>query len=314
MIDRLPILTHCFLLAVAAFVAVDTVQAQTPASSQQPAAEAPAESTPAAPLGEEQASQIVRSSLETLETLRSVSAQMRFSGRVLGFEVRGKGVFAQAPIDDYRYRFELQMRIVDPIQREVEDQTSILLHVCDGKYLWMHQQLPDQDQPSVTKVEVAAAYFGLASRRRADGFGMFPRTPALGGLARTLRELDAAFRFVEVRETQLGKLDVWAVQGQWDTKHLAKISPGMRIASLPKQLPTYVVLYIGRDDSFPYRFDYYRHDGAGAAKEPMMSLEMFHVQLNGPLDAKQFTYQPGDLPVQDGTVALQLKLDVSPIE
>jgi len=314
MIDRIPILKCWLLLVVTAFGVADRVQAQSSVEGQQPATESPAESAGTSPLGEEEAAQIVRSSLEALETQRSISARMRFEVRVLGFEMFGHGVFAQGPIDDHRYRFELKMGIEDSTQKKGGDQTSLLLHVCDGKYLWMHQQLPGQEEPSVTKIDVAATYFGLASRRNAEGFGMFPRTPALGGLARTLRELDAAFQFVEARATQLDGVDVWAVQGQWNEEHLAKLVPGASVASLPEQLPLYIVIYFGRDDLFPYRFNYYRHNGAGSSQKPMMTLELYEVRLNGPLDARQFTYQPGDFAVQDGTASFQQKLDVSPVE
>lgn len=174
--------------------------------------------------------------------------------------------------------------------------------------------LADQEEPSVSKIDVDATYFGLASRRRADGFGDFPRTPALGGLARTVRELDAAFEFVEARATRLGDLDVWAIRGQWDATRLAKLVPEGSLETLPPQLPEYIVIYIGRDDSIPYRFDYYRRGSGRDANTPMMTLELYEVRLNGPLDAKQFTYLPGELPVQDATASFQLQLDVSPVE
>lgn len=178
----------------------------------------------------------------------------------------------------------------------------------------MHQHLPDQTEPSVSKIEVDATYFGLATRRTAEGFGQFPRTPALGGLARTVRELDAAFQFVEARATQLGDLNVWAVKGQWDPNRLAKIVPSGNMAELPQQLPEHIVIWFGQDDLFPYRFDYYRHAEGSSSQSSMMTLELYEVRLDGPLDSKQFTYQPGDFPVQDATATFQQQLDVSPVE
>jgi len=300
------------LLVIVAFLAKDRVHAQSSGDSQQSATEAPAESASTAPLGEEQAERIVRSALEALETHRSISARMRFRVHVLGFSMFGNGIFTQGSVDDHLYRFELQMRVEDPTQKKVGDQTSILLHVCDGKNLWIHEHLPGQEEPSVTKIDVDATYFGLGSRRKAEGLGMFPRTPAIGGLARSLRELSAAFQFIEARATQLGDVNVWAVQGKWDEEHLAKLVPGADVASLPEQLPSYIVIYFGRDDLFPYRFDYFRRDREGASRTPMMTLELYEVRINGPLDAKQFTYQPGNF--QDGTAAFSQKLDVSPVE
>lgn len=311
---RLPIFTCLVSLLFAVFLALDAAHAQPPAASPPTQAEVPAENAGTLEAGPEQASQIVRDSLKMLETRKSISAKMRFRVHVLGFDMSGKGVFAQGPINDHRYRFELQMRIEDPLQQKVDDQTSILLHVCDGDHLWMHQHLPDQAEPSVSKIEVDATYFGLASRRRADGFGDFPRTPALGGLARSIRELSAAFQFVQARQTQLGDVNVWAVQGQWSPARLAELVPNGNVALLPPQLPEFIVIYFGHDDMFPYRFDYYRQSEGSSTQTPMMTLELYEVRLNGPLDLKQFTYQPGDFPVQDGTGTFQQKLDVSPVE
>lgn len=314
MSTRLPKLTCGLALLFAVFCASPGVWAQGPVSSQQAVTEPAAEAAGEVPIDGQQASQIVRNSLKALEQLRSITARLRFQVHVLGFDMFGNGIFAQGPIDEHRYRFELQMRVEDPKQKKVEEQTSILLHVCDGDHLWMHQHLPDQEEPSVSKIDVDATYFGLASRRRADGFGDFPRTPALGGLARTVRELDAAFEFVEARATRLGDLDVWAIRGQWDATRLAKLVPEGSLETLPPQLPEYIVIYIGRDDSIPYRFDYYRRGSGRDANTPMMTLELYEVRLNGPLDAKQFTYLPGELPVQDATASFQLQLDVSPVE
>ncbi len=314
MTDRLPSLTCGLLLVFVAFFAATEGRAQSPANSQQAVTEPAAQATGEVRVAEQQASQIVRDSLETLELIRSITARLRFQVHVLGFDMFGSGIFAQGPIDEHRYRFELQMRIEDPKQKKVQEQTSILLHVCDGKHLWMHQHLPDQQEPSVTKIDIAATYFGLASRRNAEGFGDFPRTPALGGLARTVRELDAAFEFAEARKTKLGNVDVWAVRGQWDATRLAQIVPGGSLDELPSQLPEYIVLYVGCDDLIPYRFDYYRRGGGRSAQTPMMTLELYEVRLNGPLDAKQFTYLPGELAVQDGTDTFQRQFEVSPVE
>ena len=284
------------------------------APAQPPMADA-SDAPAATPGGEE----LLRQAVAALETHSSVRADLRFRVEALDQEMYGNGVFVQGDIAAQQFRLELRLR--------VGEYNSVELQVCDGKALWIHRHLPEDERPRVYRVEVDPALYGLASRRQVAGLGQFPRTPALGGLPRMLRELNAAFDFTDVKVTKLGDVPVWALRGEWNLARVGQLAPQLyaeieksragQPAKLPSQLPAYVVIYLGQDDLFPYRFDYYRpqddapETGAG---EPMLTLELFEVRIGDTVDPRQFAYQPGDVAFEDLTVPYAQGLSAGDVE
>ncbi|MBI3840235.1 MAG: hypothetical protein HY288_20120, partial [Planctomycetia bacterium] len=140
---------------------------------------------------------------------------------------------------------------------------------------------------------------------------------ALGGLPKLLMDLETSFRFGPVAESRLDGLRVWTVEGQWKPAKLAELLPDQKATieaggaadtrHLSPNLPDSVVLHMGCDDLFPYRFEYWRcerpdkkaqTDGRGKL---LAVLEMFEVQLGAPIDPGRFAYQPGALQSIDRT-------------
>ena len=79
------------------------------------------------------------------------------------------------------------------------------------------------------------------------------------------------------------------------------------LEKLPPQLPDQIVLFLGRDDLFPYRIAYCRHackkQWLTASTDPktLMAIEFFDVNFNARQDPTRFVYQPGNLHVVDRT-------------
>ena len=114
-------------------------------------------------------------------------------------------------------------------------------------------------------------------------------------------------------------MPVWIVFGTWRPEALAAISPELAkqategkpldLKKLPPQMPEEVLLYLGQDDLFPYRIEYRRRpmkQGKGASDVsreamPILTVELYEVRLNSPIDPRQFAYQPGSLEVLDTT-------------
>ena len=80
-------------------------------------------------------------------------------------------------------------------------------------------------------------------------------------------------------------------------------------SKLPEYLLDQVVLLLGREDLFPYRIEYRRttsekasHPG-GPTSRALVTMDLFEVNINVPIDPARFIYSPGDIEFSDQTAA-----------
>lgn len=211
-----------------------------------------------------------------------------------------------------RLLIRLELRI------QVGEQQSTLLQVLSpptpaGHYLWTYRKLPDEEK--LGRVDVVRAVQALDTARHAPGPGNEGMLSGLGGLPRLLRGLQAALDFSSAEQGQFGKLAVWRLQGQWRPDRLARILPQQKAAieagelpelgKLPEHLPDRVVLMLGQDDLFPYRIEY-RRGVPEKAGEPddsraLVTMELFDVKFDVPVDPTRFIYNRGALGFADET-------------
>jgi hypothetical protein len=227
--------------------------------------------------------------------------------------------FEQRSGDGFRFRLESKIQLGDEI--------GTLLQVCDGQYVWRYQRLHDQGE--LNRIDVVYVLQALEEAGQLDRLGEIDGWPGLGGMPRMLRNLNTAFDFQAAEPGQLTagaagrapggqQLPVWRLRGAWKRERLASLLPSRKedldagrpidLAQLPPQLPESVVLYLGRDDLFPYRVEYYRsrpdpkgQGRAGGAAELIVTLELFEVAVNVPIDSNRFRYNPGNLDCVDRT-------------
>ncbi len=193
---------------------------------------------------------------------------------------------------------------------QVDNHSSTLLQVCDGKQLWTHRNLWGQTKLSCLDAQrvLAAMQKHEELRQRASVSGL-----ALGGLPRMLRELQRSFRFQEAQQSRLGTLQVRVLVGNWIPDRLALFMPDQApainagqpadLSRLPDYTPHQALIYLGRDDLFPYRVEYRRAGEAEKGPTTMMVLELYEVQVNGPVDPLQFIYNPATARYTDETDA-----------
>ncbi len=250
---------------------------------------------------------ILQAAIRTIENRRFVSARIRQQGELFGYGLLGSGRYIElrgTPVPLVR----LELRI------QVGDKICSLVQVCDGHALWCYRKLPDGEKLSrVDAVRASAELARLPSPAGRPGGPL--ALPGLGGLSRLLRGLDATFQFTVAQRGQLAELPVWRLEGGWKPAHLLNFLPKQRkaiekgqpvdLSRLPPYLPDRVIILLGQDDSFPYRIDY-RRGGPGQGADgrqgrSLTTLEFFEVNLNAPVDAGQFLFAPGNLPVCDET-------------
>ena len=81
----------------------------------------------------------------------------------------------------------------------------------------------------------------------------------------------------------------------------------IELSKLPPHLPDHVVLYLGKENLFPYRLEYCRFEPNPKGRHPpprdgiLVAVEIFDVAANIPIPATQFLYNPGNMEFTDQT-------------
>ncbi|HZZ71027.1 MAG TPA: hypothetical protein VFE24_02170 [Pirellulales bacterium] len=201
-------------------------------------------------------------------------------------------------------------------------QLGSYLQVSDGNWLWTYQD-QGAGAHALSKIDlqrIRSAWERTDPWTRTGGIS----TLGLGGLPHLLDGLNQSFHFVQAEQAELGGLPVLIFRGTWQASKLAALLPDQKAAlargeaanlrDLPKQVPWVVELVLGRDDIFPYRVTYLR-PAAGKEKKlgkasfadqlagcgPIVTLELFEVKLNAPIEGQPFVYQPSGLEAIDKT-------------
>jgi hypothetical protein len=247
--------------------------------------------------------------LRMLQTHNSISARIRHRFDLFGKKLVGDGAYLEQRRNGIpAIRVELKI--------QVGDDTSTLLQVCDGRYCWTHRKLMGKE--SLSRIDAVRAMTAISQLETPAEPGGGDLLPALGGLPRLLRGLNANFQFIAV-DGQIGNLPVWQFEGGWRTPQLLRMLPKQReaieqgkpadLTRLPDHVPDHVVLLLRRDDLFPHRLEYCRtvvkKDGDRETREVrnLLTMEFLDVYFNVPLDPVQFTYNPGSVEWSDQTEA-----------
>jgi hypothetical protein len=292
--SRLTLRIACFLVCVFRTFSATGEDAS-------PVSLAPVEvSSEAVATGEELMERVVRQ----ISQHQSVSAQIRHRVHLFGQKLVGSGVYLQRRAEQgVQVRFSLSV--------QSDERMVSLLHVCDGRFLWMHDNVGAT--PSLVRVDLLRVRSAIG-----DGDAGMPILLG-GGLPQLLGSLRRNFVFSQPQPIVFQGVPVWAVACQWNPQELAR-SVGrpdlvdekgtLKANSLPDQMPDQVFLLVGRDDLFPYHIDFRRSFGddepgkankGRSSSRSLVTMELFEVQFNGELDPILFVYKPGNNEVDDQT-------------
>ena len=269
------------------------------------------------------AARLMADIIATTRARDSISARLRHKINILGQPLVGTGLYQQQGRgEEQKIRLELKV--------QVADQTTSMQQICDGTFLWQHQDLLDKS--TLSRIDVRRVREAVFDRRgRRSRFEQIQL--ALCGLPKLLESLDAAFAFRIVQQDRLDGVPVYVLRGDWRPEQLAAVYPdhkagkanqadgqgvGPAPGRLPPHAPEVIVLLVGRDDLFPYRIEYRRRVVADEntpqrtqAATPLVIMEWFEVALDTPIDQRQFTYRPGDLDFTDGTDKLLVHMGLA---
>lgn len=252
--------------------------------------------------------ELLEHAILTLESRPSVSARIRQSVDLFGHQPVGSGVYLEQRSGGQPL-FRLEMRM------QLGSESSSLLHVCDGRHLWVYRKIGEGE--TLGRIDVGRVAEALEDSGKMHQIAKVGYWPGLGGLPRLLRGLHAAFDFTSVEETRLAdQMPVWRLRGEWKQARLAKLLPEQDIADtgkpvdfskLPPHLPDHVLVLLGKTDEFPYRIEYRRrtpngHQAEGSSgSRAIVTVQLHQVNLSAPIHPTRFLYNPGDLEYSDDT-------------
>ena len=250
----------------------------------------------------------------------TVSAQVFQKSHILSIDVIGLGQYSeQRSNQGVRFRLEINLQTQD------DKLASGLLQVCDGDHLWNYRKLRGQE--SLSCVDLATFQQRLDEKGVRAPLRPLDAWPGVGGLSELLASFDRAFLFDTPEGVELqAHFPAWKIEGHWRPEMLARAVPehkeeieqgrGVALEDLPKHLPNRIILFLGKEDLFPYSIVYYRLDGntatvkAGPNDPPMVRINLTNVRFNQQVNAAQFVYRP-NLPCTDQTEQLLQRLGLN---
>lgn len=265
---------------------------------------------------------LVRDAAERLASHKTVQAMLRQQVQMFGQTLVGNGAYRQS-----RRGTELLLRM--DMQLQLDDRAATYQQIADGRFLWKFQDRPDIKKLGAFKQSLTRVDLDVVRRSMptGDSAALPPRPTAIGhgGLPQFLSELLHHFTFDVPQSATLHDVPVWILNGSWYEPALRKTMEKYRadvreavdlpadfkelVESLPAQFPHRVSMAIGKDDLFPYRIEYRRATQSDSSNEivvtsssrPIVTLELFQVQYDVPIDRNHFVRRAGDLPVRDVT-------------
>jgi len=251
----------------------------------------------------------LQEAIARLEAYPSIAAKTRQSVDLLGKHLVGAGEYLEQRAGPNRM-FRLELRV------QVGDEPRTLLYVCDGRYFWRCESY--RGKGTAERVDLARASQARDGREDSTQLPTMGEWPGLGGLPKLLRNLRDWFQFISAEETKLPDgTPVVRLRGEWRTDRLAALMPNPEAAiksgapvswdKLPQHLPHFAVVFLGRDDLFPFRIEFGRRLAQpslrvdGPTESTIVTMDLFEVSLKVSFHRSRFTFSPGNLEYSDQT-------------
>lgn len=242
-----------------------------------------------------QAERIVAAACRRLAEVDSIAARTRQKVRIGRHSLVGGGRYVQSGVgEDQRYRFESMLT--------ADSETFEQLEVCDGLFAWKYRKFGDET-PQLQRIDVRRVRERLVELKCPQ-----PEVtaPYLGGLQRSLWTTRQWFFFHTAAAAELEGTAVWQIEGRINPILLGAVMPTLKEAALrpggiaaeelPEDMPWAIRIAIGKADMVPRRIEWLAIPGtrpvAAGTPEPIAVLELYDVQIGGPVDATAFVYRP----------------------
>jgi hypothetical protein len=257
--------------------------------------------------------------------LRSVSATLLETVDMLNHRITIKGTYRKAP----DHRIYLLLAVTGP-----PDTNGTTLQICDGETLWDYMAILDTPQAyrkfGIKLIMERLNSPDLDSRIKEQAMTQL----GFAGPDTLLQGLRRDFRFEEKEESTLDGKPVVILHGTWRTRQGLTGPDGrpvQQIGMLPPYIPSTALLYLGKEDGWPYKLSLSgrqptivydtrkkgpdgRYIGSKSSIESVaptkIELEYSEVKLNGAIQANEFVFQaPPAAAVEDNTEMMVKFLD-----
>lgn len=259
-----------------------------------------------------------------LGALTSVAADVEESIDMLGQKFTLKGRYLKAP----GRRVYLRLSVAG-----LPDSGGTMLQVCDGETLWDYQQVLESQYYRRLSVKPIMERLGspdLDSRLRDQATAQM----GFAGPETLLVGLRKVMKFDQKEPGELDGRKVWLFRGTWKSRQglvMPNNQPVPPTGALPFYVPSDATLYLGVDDSWPYKLvlvgrqttdliDTRRRGPDGrivgsqrSIEKPMPSrieLTYSSVKLNPTIKVEEFAFTaPPQAQIEDNTEAIVKGLD-----
>jgi len=258
---------------------------------------------------------LYREMLSSVEGAISITASVRQNIRLFSQEFNAYGTYNELKSTELRgkvpSRFRLDMKVQTTNDTRDDKSFNSLTIVCDNTYNNIYRYFSVEGEKRLERIEIKRVVEEIEKFGRNDIPTEVGSVFGLGGLAGMLREMRNRYDFNTVPlRTQIQEknsaMSVWKIRGQLKPEIVANLTGdgSVKKQTIPKHTPTTIDIYIGVEDRFPYRFDYFwTADGAESTDEPFAYLVFYNLILHaGNIPESVFDYRPSEnIPENDVT-------------
>lgn len=257
---------------------------------------------------------------QRLSQYRTISARLRQRIQLFDQALVGTGNYFQLLGSDNQLLSRWEMKI------QMGDQVTSMQTVRDGRFVWIHENLPDDGKmplvagsatPRPTRSRLRRIDLRRVPTQTGAGEGgQIAVGPVVGSLAQLLYQLDRHFEFGPRKSATLYDQPVWILRGRWRATPPTNGEP-VPAPVMPLPIPDRAILVLSQADLFPYRLEYWKKSstsngsgktGGGTRNErPLVTMEIFEVSTNSQLDPLIFSYHPHDSEVDVDSTDLYLR-------
>jgi len=264
---------------------------------------------------------LFRDMLSSVEGAISISADVKQQIRMFGQDYKTFGSYNELKTTELRgkgaVRFRLDLRVESPTHAAEASPRNSLTIVCDNTCTYIYRYLTLEDEKRLERIEIKRVVEAIEKQGRNDIPTEAGSLFGLGGLAGMLREMRNRYDFSAAPvPTQINEKDgneknkaitVWKIHGRLKPEIVTRLTAEIsgKKQTIPKHTPTAIDIYIGREDRFPYRFDYYwTPEGTESNADPFAYLLFYNIVLHDRNNIPEtiFDFRPPDnFPPEDIT-------------
>jgi outer membrane lipoprotein-sorting protein len=220
---------------------------------------------------------------QELQTHQSVKADLSQTVSIGEQQFKVTGQYLSSGNSSSGLKLKLNYLVVPDQGAEGE-----MLEVCDGKELWTVLTLPGSKRVThrnVLQIQKAA----LAANQKGVPESTLNVELGLGGLTALLASLERTMVFDAMKQEEVDGHQRTIVQGRWKKEYSQRFPKG-KDDSLPAFVPDLVRLYVDSQTLFPERLLYLKKQPEKKALRPLVNLELRNVELDGPVDEREFKF------------------------